>query len=86
VYPDRQLVSTLGRQIEQVRALNEQIKTLERQISCWQRRAEDCQRIGEIPGALERARPAARVVPERWDGHASARIADEIVRVLSPST
>jgi UDP-N-acetylglucosamine 2-epimerase (non-hydrolysing) len=43
-------------------------------------------RIGEIPEALERARPAVRVVPERWDGQASARIADEIVRVLSPST
>jgi transposase len=37
-------------QIEQVRALSEQIKVLERQIGAWQRRAEDCQRIGAIPG------------------------------------
>lgn len=37
-------------QIEQVRALSEQIKALERQLGAWQRHAEDCQRIGAIPG------------------------------------
>lgn len=30
--------------------MSEQIKILERQIASWQRRAEDCQRIAEIPG------------------------------------
>jgi transposase len=37
-------------QIEQIRLLSEQIKSLERQIGTWQRRAEECQRIGAIPG------------------------------------
>lgn len=37
-------------QIQQVRALSEQIKALERQLAAWQRQAEDCQRIGAIPG------------------------------------
>jgi transposase len=37
-------------QIEQIRALSEQIKALERQIGSWQRRAEECRRIMEIPG------------------------------------
>ncbi len=31
-------------------ALSEQIKSLERQIAAWQHRADECQRIAEIPG------------------------------------
>ncbi len=37
-------------QIQQVRALSAQVKEFERQIGSWQRRAEECQRIAEIPG------------------------------------
>jgi transposase len=37
-------------QIQQIRMLSEQIKILERQIASWQRHAEDCQRIAQIPG------------------------------------
>jgi transposase len=44
------LRAALLEQIEQIRALTEQIKALERQIGAWQRRAEDCQRIRQIPG------------------------------------
>jgi transposase len=44
------LRGALLEQIEQIRTLSEQIKLLERQIGAWQRRAEDCQRIAEIPG------------------------------------
>jgi len=37
-------------QLQQIRSLSEQIKVLERQIGAWQRRAEECQRLAEIPG------------------------------------
>jgi transposase len=44
------LRSSLLDQIQHIRALGEQIQILERQIVTWQRRAEQCRRITQIPG------------------------------------
>jgi transposase len=44
------LREALRDQLQQIRCLSEQVKTLERQIAAWQRRAEECQRIAQIPG------------------------------------
>jgi transposase len=44
------IAATLLEQIQQVRALEKQIKEVEQQLRCWQRRAEECQRVAEIPG------------------------------------
>ncbi len=44
------LREALRDQIQEIRTLGEQVKALERQIGAWQRRADECQRIGAIPG------------------------------------
>lgn len=40
----------LRRQLEEVRGLTEQMAKVERQIASWQRRQQECERIGAIPG------------------------------------
>lgn len=44
------LLDALRDQLTQLQGIDEQIRSIEQRIRGWQRRAEDCRRIAEIPG------------------------------------